>query len=334
MNPDWKHSKILVTGACGFIGSHLAETLVTQGARVKALVQYNSFNNWGWLESSPVAADMEVISGDIRDESFTAQIVQGCDIVFHLAALIAIPYSYQAPSCYLETNIRGTLNILQAARTHQVSRVIHTSTSEVYGTAQYIPIDEKHPFQGQSPYSASKIAADMMAESFFRSFHLPVVTVRPFNTYGPRQSARAFIPTILSQIFDPVLAKKKEIHLGALDPVRDLTFVSDTVSGFIKAAIAPQILGETINLGTGEGFSIRDVLSKIFQITGSQAQVIEDPRRIRPEKSEVLKLISNNSKAKKIMGWEPTVSLEAGLKRTIEWFAENQQHYKPFQYNV
>lgn len=330
MNQDWKHKKILVTGACGFIGSHLAEALVTQGAHVKALVQYNSFNNWGWLDSSPLAADMEVVAGDIRDESFVNHMAQGRDVIFHLAALIAIPYSYNAPSCYVDTNVTGTLNVLQAARTHQVSRVIHTSTSEVYGTAQYVPIDEKHPLQGQSPYSASKIGADMMAESFFRSFNLPVVTVRPFNTYGPRQSARAFIPTILSQIF----AQKSEIHLGALSPIRDLTFVSDTVSGFMKAAHAKEVVGETINLGTGEGFAIGDVLQKILKATNSKAQIVEEACRVRPEKSEVLKLISNNSKAKKLLGWEPEVSLDNGLKKTIEWFEQNHQRYKPFQYNV
>ncbi len=330
MNQDWEGRKILVTGACGVIGSHLAEALVTQGAHVKALVQYNSFNNWGWLDSSPLAADMEVVAGDIRDESFVSHIAQGCDVIFHLAALIAIPYSYNAPSCYVDTNVTGTLNVLQAARTHQVSRVIHTSTSEVYGTAQYVPIDEKHPLQGQSPYSASKIGADMMAESFFPVFNLPVVTVRPFNTYGPRQSARAFIPTILSQIF----AQKSEIHLGALSPIRDLTFVSDTVSGFMKAAHAKEVVGETINLGTGEGFAIGDVLQKILKATNSKAQIVEEACRVRPEKSEVLKLISNNSKAKKLLGWEPEVSLDNGLKKTIEWFEQNHQRYKPFQYNV
>ncbi|QQR81170.1 MAG: SDR family NAD(P)-dependent oxidoreductase [Deltaproteobacteria bacterium] len=326
----WKDKKVFVTGACGFIGSHLAEKLVTEGASVKALVQYNSFNNWGWLDTSSQAKSMEIVAGDIRDHHQMTQLMRRCDYVFHLAALIAIPYSYQAPSCYVDTNISGTLNILQAARAHSLQRVIHTSTSEVYGTAQYTPIDEKHPLQGQSPYSASKIGADMLAESFFRSFELPVVTVRPFNTYGPRQSARAFIPTIISQI----LSHQPEIHLGALSPIRDLTFVTDTVCGFLKAAEAQGVEGETINLGTGEGFSVGDVLDKIMTMTQCRSKITEDTQRIRPEKSEVLKLISNNQKALTRLGWKPSVTLDEGLKKTIEWFERNKQYYKPFQYNV
>ena len=326
---DWKNKKVLVTGACGFIGSHLTERLVSEGAHVRALVQYNSFNSWGWLDSKKIK-NLEVVAGDIRDRDQMGMITKDCDIVFHLAALIAIPYSYQAPSCYVDTNITGTLNILQAARENKVARVIHTSTSEVYGSAQYVPIDEKHPLQGQSPYSASKIGADMMAESFYKSFELPVVTVRPFNTYGPRQSARAVIPTIISQI----LSGQNEVHIGSLDPVRDLTFVSDTVNGFLKASETKGIEGETINLGTGEGFSVGTILETIFSKTGKKLKVIEDAQRVRPEKSEVLKLISNNTKAKTLLGWEPKVDLDTGLSQTIEWFRHNQHHYKPFQYNV
>ncbi len=329
----WKGKKVLVTGACGFIGSHLAERLVVEGADVKALVQYNSFNHWGWLDpthGSKWASSIDIVAGDVRDRDQMGLILKGREVVFHLAALIAIPYSYQAPSCYVDTNVSGTLNILQGARAHDIPRVVHTSTSEVYGTAQYAPIDEKHPLQGQSPYSASKIGADMLAESFFRSFDLNVVTVRPFNTYGPRQSARAFIPTILSQI----LSGQNEIRLGALSPIRDLTYVADTVAGFLKAAETPGVEGETINLGTGEGFSVEEVLKKLMVMTRCSARVVEEAQRVRPEKSEVLKLVSNNKKAQSRLGWKPEIGLEEGLRQTIAWFEENRHHYKPARYNV
>ncbi len=318
--------KAFVTGAGGFIASHLVESLLNQGWQVKALVRYNSRSSWGWLEEigRDKTDNLEVILGDVADPYQMQDAMKGCETVFHLAALIGIPYSYEAPASYISTNVNGTLNLLKAAMKNMVGRFIHTSTSEVYGTAQYVPIDEKHPLQGQSPYSASKIAADKLAESFYFSFGLPVVTVRPFNTYGPRQSARAVIPTIISQAL-----KSREIHLGSLDPVRDMTFVDDTVSGFIAAALAnDHAVGKVINLGTGTGVSIGELANGIFEILGNDFTIITEDKRIRPEKSEVMRLISNNKLAREIMGWEPKVSLHQGLRQTIEWIKKHQQIYK------
>lgn len=329
---DWKGKKVLVTGACGFIGSHLVERLVQEGASVRAFVYYNSFNNWGWLDGVPkqVKESLDVVAGDVRDPNSVNAAVEDREYVFHLAALIAIPYSYTAPSSYVQTNVLGTLHVLQAAREKGASRVVHTSTSEVYGTACYVPIDEKHPLQGQSPYSASKIGADMIAESYFRSFGVPVVTLRPFNTYGPRQSARAVIPTIISQALD----RPDEIALGALDPVRDLTFVDDTVDGFLKAAETPSLEGEVVNLGVGTGISIRELAETIFSIVGVKPTIRREEIRLRPEKSEVMRLVSDNQKAQKVLGWKPKTPLKKGLETTIEWLSRNRERYKAFLYNV
>jgi len=323
--------KTFVTGAGGFIASHLVESLLNQGWSVKALVRYNSRSSWGWLEDirSGQSDNLEVILGDVADPYQMQDAVKGCEVVFHLAALIGIPYSYEAPASYISTNVNGTLNLLEAAMKNGVNRFIHTSTSEVYGTAQYVPIDEKHPLQGQSPYSASKIAGDKLAESFYSSFGLPVVTVRPFNTYGPRQSARAVIPTIISQAL-----KSREIHLGSLDPVRDMTFVDDTVSGFIAAALSEDTVGKVINLGTGKGVSIGELAQIIFEILGGDFTIITEDKRIRPEKSEVMKLLSNNNLAREIMGWEPRVSLHEGLRQTIEWIKKHQNIYKTGAYII
>jgi NAD dependent epimerase/dehydratase len=323
--------RILVTGAGGFIGSHLVEALINEGAEVTALVRYgssSSIGNLGFLSPEQLAA-IRVVSGNVEDSDFVMRIVEGQEIVLHLAALIAIPYSYVAPRSYVRTNIEGTLNVLEAARRFGVSRVVHTSTSEVYGTAQRTPIDEEHPLQGQSPYSASKLSADKMAESYFRSFDTPVVTLRPFNTFGPRQSARAFIPTIISQAL-----ARDEIHLGSLTPQRDMTFVSDTVSGFISAASAPGIEGETINLGTGHTLSIGHFCERILTLMDVQKPIVHDAARERPTKSEVFKLVSDNSKAKRLMGWEPTVSLDEGLLRTIEFVRAHPNLFNPFSYTV
>ncbi|MBD9355067.1 NAD-dependent 4,6-dehydratase LegB [Methylomonas albis] len=325
-------NKVLVTGADGFIGSHLVEMLAARGFQVRALAQYNSFNSWGWLEDATCKDDIEVVSGDVRDPQFCRLACRDIDTVFHLAALIAIPYSYQAPDSYVDTNIRGTLNICQAARDNGVKRLIHTSTSEVYGTAQYVPIDEKHPLQPQSPYSASKIAADAMAMSFFNAFNLPVTIARPFNTYGPRQSARAVIPTIITQI----AAGKKQIQLGDVSPTRDFNYVEDTCRGFIALAEAAQAIGETVNIGSNFEISVGDTLNLIKNIMASDVEFLVDEQRLRPEKSEVNRLWCDNSKIKQLTGFAPQVTLEEGLRRTVAWFgnADNLKRYKADIYNV
>ncbi|MDT4288735.1 NAD-dependent 4,6-dehydratase LegB [Methylomonas sp. MO1] len=325
-------NKVLVTGADGFIGSHLTEMLVARGFQVRALAQYNSFNNWGWLEDVVRKDQIEVICGDVRDPQFCRLACRDVDTVFHLAALIAIPYSYQAPDSYVDTNIRGTLNICQAARDNGVGRVIHTSTSEVYGTAQYVPIDEKHPLQPQSPYSASKIAADAMAMSFFNAFNLPLTIARPFNTYGPRQSARAVIPTIITQIANG----KKQIQLGDVSPTRDFNYVEDTCRGFIALAEAEQAIGETVNIGSNFEISVGDTLNIIKSIMASDVEFLVDKQRLRPEKSEVNRLWCDNSKIKQLTDFAPQVSLEEGLRRTVAWFgnADNLKRYKADIYNV
>jgi dTDP-glucose 4,6-dehydratase len=320
---NWSDKKVLVTGAGGFIGSHLTERLVELGAKTRAFVRYNSSGSWGWLDQSPLKNDFEVVLGDIRDQDTVTEASNGVDIVFHLAALIAIPYSYQAPRSYVHTNVEGTLNVLQAARQAGSERVVHTSTSEVYGTARTVPIDEHHPLQGQSPYSASKIGADKIAESFHLSFGLPVVTVRPFNTFGPRQSARAVIPTIITQALNG-----SEIRLGNLEPTRDLNFIADTVSGFIKAAEAPKAIGETINLGTGREISIRDLAALILKLMNRDIPVAVEEVRLRPENSEVDRLCADTRKGQSILGWTPKYSLEEGLSTTIEWIRENSERYR------
>jgi NAD dependent epimerase/dehydratase len=323
---------LLVTGADGFIGSHLTELLVKEGYKVKALSQYNSFNNWGWLEDIDCRNDIEVLSGDIRDPHYCKHITKDIDIVFHLAALIAIPYSYVAPDSYVDTNIKGTLNICQAALDNGVKRVIHTSTSEVYGTAQYVPIDEKHPLQPQSPYSASKIAADAMAMSFFNAFNLPLTIARPFNTYGPRQSARAVIPTIISQIANG----KKQIKLGDVSPTRDFNYVADTCRGFLALARCDKAIGETVNIGSNFEISVGETLNLIRELMNSDVEFIADEQRIRPEKSEVFRLWCDNSKIRDLTEFEPEYSIREGLKATIEWFTrpENLIKYKADIYNV
>lgn len=327
-----KDKKILVTGADGFIGSHLTETLVEEGARVLALSQYNSFNHWGWLEDLPVLSQIEVATGDIRDPHFCAGLMRGVDIVFHLAALIPIPYSYRAPDSYVDTNVRGTLNLCQAARASGVERFIHTSTSEVYGTAQYVPIDERHPLVPQSPYSASKIAADAMALSFYYSFNFPVVVARPFNTYGPRQSARAIIPTIISQI----ASQAPEVHVGDLEPTRDFTFVKDTCRGFLAIARMDAGAGEVFQIGTNSEIRIGDLFELIAGLMGSKARPVADAERLRPRNSEVRRLCCDNRKLRDATGFQPSTSLSEGLARTIEWFRrpENLARYKSHLYNV
>ena len=324
--------KALITGADGFIGSHLAEHMVKEGYKVQALSQYNSFNNWGWLEDIDCRNDIEVLSGDIRDPHYCKSITKDIDILFHLAALIAIPYSYVAPDSYVDTNIKGTLNVCQAALENGVKRVIHTSTSEVYGTAQYVPIDEKHPLQAQSPYSASKIAADAMAMSFFNAFNLPLTIARPFNTYGPRQSARAVIPTIISQIANG----KKQIKLGDVSPTRDFNYVADTCRGFLALARCDKAIGETVNIGSNFEISVGETLNLIRELMNSDVEFITDEQRIRPEKSEVFRLWCDNSKIRDLTGFEPQYSIRDGLKATIEWFTrpENLLKYKADIYNV
>lgn len=316
----WTGRKVLVTGAAGFIGSHLVDVLIRAGSCVTAMLRYNSgslVGNLGFLEPD-VQRAVRVVSGNIEDSDFVYRSVEGQEIVLHLAALIAIPYSYEAPRSYVRTNIEGTLNVLEAARRSGVTRVVHTSTSEVYGTALRVPIDEAHPLQGQSPYSASKISADKLAESYFRSFHTPVVTLRPFNTFGPRQSARAFIPTIISQALT-----RDVITLGSLAPERDMTFVSDTVAGFVAAASAPDIDGMTINLGTGETHSVGWFAEQLLSLMSINKPIVQDQQRMRPELSEVLKLVSDNTLARQKMGWSPQVSLDAGLRQTIEFVQAN-----------
>ncbi len=321
---------VLVTGADGFIGSHLVEALLAVGAKVRALAYYNSFNNWGWLEDIH-HPQLEVVCGDVRDPNFCRHITQGIDTVFHLAALIAIPYSYIAPDSYVDTNIKGTLNMCQAARDCGVRRIIVTSTSEVYGTAQYVPIDEKHPRQPQSPYSATKIGADAIAQSFYNAFDLPVVTARPFNTYGPRQSARAIIPTIITQIANGA----REIKVGDLTPTRDFNFVNDTCRGFIALAKADGIEGRDINIATGTEVSMGDTLRTIAQLMDADVNYVTDPQRIRPSKSEVFRLCGDNTLITTLTDWRPQYSLEQGLKETIDWFTkpENLAKYKSNIYN-
>ena len=327
-----KNKNVLITGADGFIGSHLIERLVKEGARVKALSQYNSFNNWGWLEDVDCKDDIEVLCGDVRDSAYVKHISKGIDVIFHLAALIAIPYSYVAPESYVDTNIKGTLNVCQAALDNNIEKVIVTSTSEVYGTARYVPIDEKHPKQPQSPYSATKIGADAIAKSFNNAFDLPVVIARPFNTYGPRQSARAVIPTIIIQI----AAGKKQIMLGDTTPTRDFNYVKDTCSGFVALANCDQAVGEEINIGSNYEISIGDTLSLIKNIMNSDVEFITDKERIRPKNSEVNRLWCDNSKIRKLPDFKPEYSIERGLKETIEWFldSENLKKYKADIYNV
>jgi NAD dependent epimerase/dehydratase len=322
----------LVTGADGFIGSHLVELLVVNGYQVRALAQYNSFNHWGWLENIQCKDNIEVITGDIRDPHFCRHITKGIDVVFHLAALIAIPYSYVAPESYVSTNVIGTLNICQASLDNKVSRVIHTSTSEVYGTAQYVPIDEEHPLQAQSPYSASKIGADAMAMSYFNAFDLPLTIARPFNTYGPRQSARAIIPTIISQI----AGGAQKIQLGDLTPTRDFNYVADTCRGFLMLAQAKQCIGKTINIGSNFEISMADTLNLIKDIMESDVEFITDEQRLRPDKSEVFRLWCDNKLIKELTGYQPQIELRYGLEKTIKWFTEsdNLSKYKHNLYNV
>ena len=329
MQSPYHNKKVLVTGAGGFIGSHLAERLVREGAEVTAMVHYNALGSNGWLDSSPLKSGMEIVAGDICDPGFMQTIIEGKQVVFHLAALIAIPYSYVAPESYVRTNVIGTLNVLQAARRCATERVLHTSTSEVYGTALYVPIDEKHPLQGQSPYSASKIGADKMAESFHLSFDLPCVTVRPFNTFGPRQSARAVIPTILSQILT-----KGDVKLGSLTPTRDLNFVDNTVDGYIEAGHNPAAIGQTISFGSGVEISIGDLAALIGKIVGKSPEITEDKQRLRPSKSEVERLLADNTLAHDLLGWKPAIDLETGLTRTIEWFRDNTHRYQADKYNI
>ena len=326
--------KVLVTGADGFIGSHLVEALIAHGCDVRAFVFYNSFNSWGWLDSLPQAVlkDLDVFAGDIRDPNGVAKAMQGCDVVFHLAALIAIPFSYHSPDSYVDTNIKGTLNVLQAANRMSTPRVLVTSTSEVYGTAQYAPIDEKHPFQGQSPYSATKIGADRLAESFYRSFQTPVTIVRPFNTYGPRQSARAVIPTIITQL----LLGSTELKLGSLHPTRDFNYVSDTVAGFIALAEADLAVGKEVNIATGTEVSVGDIANILIEQINPDACVITEDERMRPDASEVFRLIGDNSLIKSLTKWSPEYDVASGLKDTIEWFKEpaNLARYKSWLYNI
>ncbi|NMA73223.1 MAG: SDR family NAD(P)-dependent oxidoreductase [Bacteroidales bacterium] len=330
--------KILVTGADGFIGSHLTEELVRQGYDVKAFVLYNSFNSWGWLDSAPpeIKKDLEVFSGDIRDPYGVKEALKGCDTVLHLAALIAIPYSYHSPDTYVDTNVKGTLNIVQAARELGISKVVHTSTSEVYGTARFVPITEEHPLQGQSPYSASKIGADQIAMSFYNSFNMPIAIIRPFNTYGPRQSARAVIPTIITQI----ASGKRRIKLGATTPTRDFNYVEDTVKGFIAVAQADKSIGQVINIGSNYEISIGETAELIAEVMDIEVDIQTDERRLRPEKSEVERLWADNKKAKDLLGWEPLYAGRDGFKRglgaTVSWFtdASNLSRYKADVYNI
>ena len=333
-----KNKKILVTGADGFIGSHLTEHLVRQGHDVRAFVVYNSFNSWGWLDDSPkeIRDSLDIFAGDIRDPHGVKKAMQGCDIALHLAALIAIPYSYHSPDTYIDTNVKGTLNVVQAARELGIEKVVHTSTSEVYGTAKFVPITEEHPLQGQSPYSASKIGADQIAMSFYNAFDTPVSVIRPFNTYGPRQSARAIIPTVIAQIANG----KRKLKLGAIHPTRDFSFVMDTVRGFMAVAESEQSIGEVINIGSNFEISIGDTVRLIAEVMGVEVEIETEQERLRPDKSEVERLWADNSKAKALTGWEPLYGERAGFKRglteTIAWFVnpENLKRYKSDIYNV
>ncbi len=338
MNTQKSKLTILITGADGFIGSHLTEELVRQGHKVRAFVLYNSFNSWGWLDqcADDVKGKFEVFAGDIRDPHGVKEAMKGCDVVLHLAALIAIPYSYHSPDTYVDTNIKGTLNVLQAARELNVSKVVHTSTSEVYGTAQFVPITEQHPLQGQSPYSATKIAADQLAFSFYASFGLPVVIARPFNTYGPRQSARAVIPTIITQIANG----ERQIKLGAISPTRDFNYVQDTVAGFIASMNSEQGLGEVVNFGSNFEISIGDTAQLIAEVMDTEIEIITDETRLRPEKSEVERLWADTTKAKSLFSWSPQYGnregFKNGLEETAEWFtkSENLVNYKSSIYNI
>jgi NAD dependent epimerase/dehydratase len=326
----WSGKRVLVTGAGGFIGSHLAERLVSLGARVRALVRYTSTGTWGWLDSLPVKQEIEVVTGDVGDRDSAARAVRGAEVVFHLAALVGIPYSYEAPRSYVRTNIEGTLNLLQAALESEVHRFVHTSTSEVYGTARYVPIDEAHPLQGQSPYSATKIGADKLAEAFHLSFGLPVVVARPFNTYGPRQSARAVIPTIITQCLSGGAVK-----LGNLTPTRDLNFVTDTAEGFVKAgSSSAAALGQVVNLGTGREISVGDLAQKIAALAGVPLRIEQESQRLRPENSEVERLCAANARAAELLGWCPQVTLDEGLSRTIDWLKDHRDRYRPGSYAV
>jgi NAD dependent epimerase/dehydratase len=326
---DWRDKIAVVTGAGGFIGSHLTERLVEYGARVRAFVHYNALGAYGWLDHSPAAAQIEIIAGDIADRDSIREAVTDADVVFHLAALIAIPYSYQAPASYLRMNVEGTLNVLQAAREAGVARLVHTSTSEVYGTARYVPIDEEHPLQGQSPYSATKIGADKLAEAFHASFGLPVAIVRPFNTFGPRQSARAVIPTIVTQALTGDV-----VRLGSLHPTRDLNFVANTVDGFIAAAEAPGAVGQTINLGSGREISIGDLVTVIGKLMDRTIRVETEDARVRPDASEVERLCADNTKARRLLDWTPRVGLEQGLEATIAWLSAHLDRYRVGTYVV
>ncbi len=324
--------KVLVTGADGFIGSHLTEMLVEQGYDVKAFAYYNSFNTWGWLDTLPKDKldQIEVFTGDIRDPNGVRTAMKGMEQVFHLAALIAIPFSYHSPDSYVDTNIKGTLNVLQAGRELETERIMVTSTSEVYGTAQYVPIDEKHPYQGQSPYSATKIGADRLAESFYRSFNMPISIVRPFNTFGPRQSARAVIPTIISQL----LAGKEEIKLGSLTPTRDFNYVKDTAAGFIAISKSDKTIGEEINIATQQEISIGDLAKEIISQINPKARIICDEERLRPEKSEVNRLLGSNKKIQELTDWKQKYTFAQGIEETIQWMRGNLNHYKTDIYNV
>lgn len=322
--------KVLVTGAGGFIGSHLVELLVTEGYQVRAFIRYNSRNNWGWLETSEIINDIEILTGDIRDYDSVSNSMKGCNAVFHLAALIGIPYSYISPKAYIETNVMGTYNVLQAAKELSLEQVLITSTSETYGTAHYVPIDEQHPLVGQSPYSASKIAADQLAISYYRSFNTPVKIVRPFNTYGPRQSARAIIPTVITQI----LSGRERINVGNTTPTRDLTFVKDTCSGFLEIFKSEKLFGEIINIGMNNEISIKELIRLIMKIIGKEVEIEEETERIRPANSEVERLWCDNTKIRRETNWSPSYDLETGLKETISWIKENLQSYKVNIYNV
>lgn len=326
------NKKVLVTGADGFIGSHLSELLVEEGYDVKAFVYYNSFNNWGWLDTLPKdkLSEIEIFSGDIRDPNGVFESMKGVDQVFHLAALIAIPFSYHSPDSYVDTNIKGTLNVLQAARRLSTERIMITSTSEVYGTAKYVPIDEQHPFQGQSPYSATKIGADRLAESFYRSFDMPITIVRPFNTYGPRQSARAVIPTIITQL----LTGKEVIKLGALSPTRDFNYVKDTANGFIQISKSNKTVGEEINIATQKEISIGELAREIIAQINPNATIICDEQRLRPENSEVNRLLGSNKKIMELTNWKPQYNLEKGIAATIDWIRSHLQNYKSDIYNI
>ncbi|HLF18596.1 MAG TPA: NAD-dependent 4,6-dehydratase LegB [Candidatus Omnitrophota bacterium] len=329
---NWKNKRVLVTGADGFIGSHLVERLVEKGASVRAFVYYNSFNSWGWIEQAPkkILQKIDVFTGDVRDPNGVQTAMEGTEIVFHLAALIGIPFSYHSPDSYIDTNVKGTLNVLQAARKLKVKRIVHTSTSEVYGTAQYVPIDESHPINPQSPYAASKSAADSLALSFYRSFDLPVTILRPFNTFGPRQSARAIIPTIVSQIY----SGKKAIELGNLDVSRDFNYVGNTVEAFLKIAEAPKAVGQVFNSGSGVETTLPELIDVIQRVIKRRVKVKRDQKRKRPPKSEVYRLVANATKLHTTTNWKDKISLEEGLRSTCHWIKKNIRTYKPDIYNV